>query len=471
MGSNGISVKIDFSYIKTEVIQYMKPEVSAGRVAACEKLKTLFDAGTFAEFGELVTRPDSTMQEGVICGCGAVEGRLVYAYYEDISSLGGAVDTASLRKLKNLYAMAEKNGAPIVSYLSSAGASVAQGGELLAVYGELFADCARLSGDVLQISVVNGVCTGSQAILASMSDFVVAAGDHSLSFAPASVLKAEGGCACSKGISVKCANEAQATATVRKLISMLPSNCEEEVEIAADDVNRVADISVTSGASAAAAAVADFGALIEINPETCECITTYIAAVNGKACGFVAVNSACGAVAFRKAASMVRFCDAFGLPVVTFVNADGFSAANEAKGGDVATAAAEYVSVIANATTAKIAFICGDACGAAYTVFASKALYDVVYALEGSVISVMPPVSAVEFLKNDIIAASSNPKAERAALVEAYKTNEASPSAAAALGLIDAVISPADAVKYIAFAAEMMAGKRVAPSFKKCASK
>ena len=68
MVSNGISVKIDFSYIKTEVIQYMKPEVSAGRVAACEKLKTLFDAGTFAEFGELVTRPDSTMQEGVICG-------------------------------------------------------------------------------------------------------------------------------------------------------------------------------------------------------------------------------------------------------------------------------------------------------------------------------------------------------------------------------------------------------------------
>ncbi|HPE95150.1 MAG TPA: carboxyl transferase domain-containing protein [Bacillota bacterium] len=449
----------------------MKPEENAGSKKACEKLMSLFDAGTFAQFGEYVTRPESDEREGVICGCGAVNGRLVYAFYEDFSSLKGAVDAAHLRKINNLYQLAEKNGAPIVSFLNSAGAAVCEGIGLLSAYGDLFANAARLSGSILQIAVVNGVCTGSQAVYASMNDFVIIAGkDSTFSFAPSSVLKASGA-AKNAPASIICDDEISAVANVRDLISILPSCCDEQVEGDADDVNRAIELSQDASADEAAAAVADFGKLTEINAGCCGCVKTYIATVAGKACGFICLNDNVGEKGLAKASALVKFCDAFSLPIITFVDCAGMSSENEAAGGDIAGAAGKFAAIAADASTAKIAVVCGKAYGAAFTLFASKALYDVVYALDCSVISVMAPESAVEFVKNDVIAASSTPDATRQELIAAWKNSEASPYNAASQGCIDSVIESADILKYVAFSVEMMSSKRVSCADKKHISK
>lgn len=425
------------------------------------KLAAFFDAGTFAEIGKSIKRESGEL-EGVICGYGAIGGRLVYAFAEDHTRLKGAVDIAHIRKIKAVYSLAEKNGSPVVGVFSSAGSAVLEGVSLLDSYGELFAASAKLSGVIPRISVIEGVCSGSLALFAQSSDFVITAGEKSsLSFAPLSVLKSADKSADNGAAAISCANLDEALAAAKALIELLPSNYEEQLELPATDVNRSAIISESSAMTDVITQITDKDSSIELYAQYGADIYTAFAAINGRPIGIVAPKAALTAKGLDKAARIVKFCDAFSLPLLFVVDSEGFDASDEANGADIARAAGILSVEIASSTVAKVSLIKGKAYGAVFTLFASKsASSDITYALPFTTISIMSPESAVEFLMNEKIAASSDPNKTRAELIAEWVSGEASPENAASLGLIDSVIKVEDSVRMLASAFEMMDNKR-----------
>ncbi|OGO93255.1 MAG: hypothetical protein A2Y17_02730 [Clostridiales bacterium GWF2_38_85] len=438
--------------------------------SAINKLNALFDQGTFAELNELIVRPGSDELEGVVCGYGAVEGRLVYAFANDFSRLKGAVDSTHIRKILNLYELAEKNGSPIVAVLNSAGASVLEGISLLDSYGKLFTAASRLSGLVPQISIIEGVCSGSLAIFASCADFIITAGKNStLSYAPLSVLKENGSVdkendfAAGKGsATIKCADIESAFISAKKLLNIIPSNYEEQIELACEDINRTALINETSSVNEIVAQISDAENTVELYSEYGKDVYTVLATINGRPTGIIAPNAALTASGLDKASRLVKFCDAFSIQILLIVNSEGFDTASEVNGADIARVAGIFASEIALASVPVVTLVSGKAYGAVFTLFASKsAAADLVYALPYATISVMPTESAVEFLMNDKLAASKEPVKTREELVNQWNKNNANPIAAAKLGLIDNVINPEETTKIVASAFEMMSNKRV----------
>lgn len=440
-----------------------------------DRIAALFDGGTFVEVGAYFKK-DGEMT-GVICGYGAIGGKLVYAFSQDSDRKKGAFDALAAEKIVSLYAMAMKNGAPVVGMFDSAGAVVSDGASAMSAYGKLLRAVSEASGVIPQIAVISGVCAGMAATVAAMFDLCVTVKDKSQLYvnAPFVVGKeigesesvAENGLA-----SISTADDADAARAVARLVAMLPSNNAEGVvaEEITDDVNRKVNVDGLSG-KALVEAIADMGDVTVIGDAYAREMLTGLCRIGGVTCGVVANDpteqgGAITVAGARKAAKLISFCDAFSIPVLTLVDSVGVEVSREAENAPLAAELGKLAMAYATASTAKITAVCGKAYGAAFTLMGSKALgADMVYALPTSEISVMSPASAVAFLWNDRITEETT----RADLEDEWKATQAAPEAAAADGSIDDVINAVELRQRICAAVYMLMMKAEgAPVRKHC---
>ena len=453
-------------------------------------IASLFDNGTFSELGVYTMRRFSEYNpeghalspEGVICGFGAVDGRLVYVFGQDISRMDGAVDEKHAKKIADLYDMAMKNGAPVVGVFNSAGADVYEGVTALAAYGRIMKKVAEASGRIPQIALVTGPCTGTAALLASMFDFTVTV--QGVPFYVHDAGGSEGNVLASTFIAK---DEKDAARDARVLLAYLPSRASENIlQTATSDSldRRLGKVDFEGDLSRLSRAIADNGITQEITRDFSPEIFTAFAILGGIRCGivgnrFVGEGHKMDAAAAKKAARFVSFCDAFSLPVLTFVDSSGFadmtSRGVSSYASDLATLAFAY----SNAEVPKITVILGAAIGGAFTLLGSKAMgADVVYALETAEISVLSSNAAVAFAWNERVELEDGAKipngdtledtrdlppitTNRDVLEERWRTSLASPAAAACRGEIDDIITVDEMRQRILSSLFMLAGKGV----------
>lgn len=455
--------------------KFINPEISALQTAeqlrlqlamtegaeARNLLAQIFDEGTFIELGAYTKRAFSEYirtekmdeLEGVICGYGAIDGKLTFAFAEDAERLGSAIDDRHAKKITDLYSLAVKNGAPVVGIFNSTGADIFRGASSLAAYGKIIKAVNNASGIIPQIAYVAGKCLGTCATIAAMFDFVVK--EENASFyvnAPdlidAKYARAEKAAKIESAQSDKISftgNNAQCAGFIRALIAFLPENAAvgADVNECTDNLNRMlGDLDFGGNALSMIATLVDNGVYYEIGKATTPVLSTVFATLGGVKCGIVATSfenneGRLTAAAAKKAADFVNFCDAFGIPVVTLVDSYGLAldAANETGFAD---ALSSLAFAYASSENAKVTVICGHAIGASFVLLGSKALgADIVYTTEDSEIGALPADSGVAFAWNRYVTEET----KRETLAAAWKASIASPVAAAATGEIDDIIS------------------------------
>ena len=441
-----------------------------GSLSARERITALFDEGTFTEIGAYTFRrvsesdtktPDEP--ESVICGYGSINDRLVYAFAQDMSRTKGSVSEAAAKKITSVYKLALENGCPVVAVFDSAGAYLPEGVRALAGYASIMKAVSEASGIIPQIAVVAGVCTGANAVIASMFDFVIACEASSISVNPPFVV---GGGKTSdtveSGISALTAKtDSEAIACARALLDYLPSNNEEGTEelSCTDDANRASDLSAylaDGGLTAVVEAVADDAKFLETGAGCAETVKTGFIALGGTSCGVVAADGKISSKAARKAARFISFCDCFSIPVVTLVDTEGFEISGEEEKNPFSSEIGKLAGAYASAKTALVTLVCGKAYGSAFSVLGSKAIgADIVFALDSAKVSALSPASAVALLKNNEINATTS----REDLENSWLENEANIANAAKAGEIDDIIDPAEARQRLASAVNMLSCK------------
>lgn len=445
-----------------------KEEETAGTLDAKGRLERLFDAGTFSQIGAYVRRRNEQSDieadydfESVICGWGAVNGRLVYAFSQDTSRSLGSVSEAHARKICDLYRLAIENGAPVVGIFDSAGAYIPEGVRVMAGYGKIMKAVSSASGVIPQIAIAAGNVSGASAVICGMFDIVIKAEDAALSVNPAFNTDAKG--KADLGVTaIKSVDVAAALATARETLTYLPSNnCEgTPEEISADNVNRTVSIA-SNDAYEIIKAIADNGKFIELYADYARETVGGFVSVGGVSIGVVATNKAenggrLTAESVRKTARLVSLFDSFNIPTVTLVDSVGIDTSVESEASPLAAELAKLAVSYASATAPMITVIVGEAYGSAYTVLGSKSLgADVVYALDSAKIAAMNASAAVAFLMNDSITADVS----RSDLEHQWNEGVATPVEAAASGEIDDIIASDELRVRIGAAVNMLIAK------------
>lgn len=438
-----------------------KQALSSARAAlqgtkACERLSKLFDDGAFTELDAFVTSKNGYAE--VMAAHGSIDGLGVYAFAQNTDAAGGAMSKAQAAKIKKVYELALKTGEPVVALYDSVGGRLDEGTDLLAAYGDVLKYANNLSGVVPQIAVILGSCFGTQALIAAGADVVVMSEKAALSLDTAGA-EASADKNAQKGIvHIVAADEDEALAQTKKLVSMLPSNNLSTACIAYDSISAQQTVTDTMTAAQAAFAIADVDSLVELQAAHAPEAKTALATVNGTTVGLVALDApVLSGHACAKAARFVRFCDAFSMPVLTFVNAERFGCI---KG------AAKLTSAYAEATAAKITVITGNAYGAVYIAAAGTgAAADMTYAWTGASISALAPeAAAVVMLGDDFggqLKGSKDPQADKAKLIADFKATELTAMKAAENGYVDDIFEAAQTRDKLVAALEMLCNKRV----------
>ncbi len=438
---------------RLETLETAQSELSATK--AYKHLQNLFDDGVFTEISALTKSSDSYTE--AVAAYGYVGGVGVYAYAQNSDVAGGAMSKAQAAKIKKVYDLAVKTGVPVVAMYDSLGGRLTEGADLLAGYGELLKNANNLSGVVPQISVVLGSCLGTQALAAVASDILIMTKDAQLSLCP-SGSKASADENAENGTATFVVDDANAAIEkVKTVIAMLPSN---NLEIA--DGLEFSDpetaLTETSSAFDAVLGVVDEDSFVEFNAAYGKGLKVGLATLMGAAVGVVASADKiidCGAA--NKAARFVRFCDAFAIPVISFVDAERFNCLKSAS---------KLTSAYAEATTAKVTVVTGDACGAVYIALAGTgAAADFTYAwICANVSALNPAAEAVIMLGDEYgkkIKEAADPKVAKKAVVEEFKEKNCSAFDAAAKGYIEDIIRPEDTRTKVIASLDILSGKRV----------
>ncbi|MBQ8287628.1 MAG: hypothetical protein IJX76_02515 [Clostridia bacterium] len=420
---------------------------------AYEKLNLLFDEGTFVELGAYLS---DKAYANVVCGYGAVDGALTFAFAQDFDRNKGALGTIESKKICDLYEQAKKCGAPVVGVFASAGAKIEEGAAALAAFGALLKKISDVSGVVPQIAVIDGVCAGLSATAASMFDLVIASEGASYYICPPNVQKNAGAedagtikTAAQNGvIDVVCPDSASAMAQARALVAMIPQNNRQGLAYieAGDDLCRATpEVAGAADAKALLDAVCDNGTYTLLK-ETCASeVAVALASLGSMTAGVIANNAGAALTpkAARKIAQFITFCDNFSIPVVTLVNTTGIDASVDAEAAPDAPEYARLAAAYAGATCAKVTAVVGKAYGAAFTLLGSRSVgADMVLALSTAEISVMEPDAAVQFMYGDEIKGAEDPVSLRAEKKKAWISDVASAEAAARAGEVDDVVAP-----------------------------
>ena len=441
-------------------------------------LALLFDRDTFVETNayvkraitDFITTEQANEFEGVITGYGAIDGKLVFAFVEDSSRMGGVIDERHAKKIADLYSLAIKNGAPVIGIFNSNGTDIFQGTAGLAAYGRIMNSVISASGAIPQIAYVSGKCIGCAAAIAAMFDIVVK--DASASFYVSSP-NLTGNNDAQNCVVAFSGEAAQCAGYIRDVISFIPDNSATGaiVSTCADNLNRkLGELDFSGDALAAISVIADNGVYYELARDYAPELSTVFSTVGGVRCGILAssysVNEGrLSAASARKAAKFISFCNAFSIPLVTLVDSYGLVIDSENESAYFSSELARLAMAYSTADVPKVTVIIGHAIGASFVLLGSKALgADLVYATNDSEIGALPADSGVAFAWNSNISLE-NP---REALVERWKSTVSSPAVAAASGEIDDIISVNELRARICSALLMLVAKgKVEPSDRK----
>ena len=431
------------------------------------KLEAIFDAGTFVELGAYTKRADSqTDFEGVLCGYGAIGGELAFAFVQDSARTKGAFGERHANKIANMYALAVKNGAPVIGVFDSAGAVIYDGAAALAAYGRFMKCVSDASGIIPQIAIIDGVCGGSSAVVASMFDFTVTVKDVSKLYvnAPFVVGKEAGSSdfAAASGIcAYSAANEAEAFEYAKKLVALLPANnASGAFTENGDDMNRSVSIDTESyKAEELVASVADNGAFVRVYADYTKNTVLGFASFGGVTAGVVASNPENKGIldikSARAIAKLVSFCDSFALPVLTLVDSEGLDVSLEAESAAYASELAKLAYAYTSSQNAKLTVVVGKAYGAAFTLLGSKSVgADMALALPTACISVLSPEASVAFVWNSKVGEKSREELEKE-----WKEKCASAAEACDCGQIDDIVAPEELRARICSSLSMLASK------------
>lgn len=424
---------------------------------ARERLSLLFDDGIYSEINSMVKEKDTLT--GVISAYGYVNGNAVYAFSQDKSVNNGAVGTAQADKISKLYELAAKTGTPIVGIHDSNGAFMDGTASSLAAYGKMLGASSVVSGVVPQISVIAGTCAGTAAMLACSSDFVIMTKNSEFFMAPNSSTGSAESAAKSGIASVICDDDKMAIEKARELVNILPVN-----NLAPVPMFEFAENTTVSGTDIKSiiSSVADADSEIEINTEFGAASYTGFVTIGGSTVGIAAAGKSSDKLASddcTKLARFVRTCDAFSIPVVTFVDSQGFADADT-------IAAVKSMTTLANsyseATTVKIAVVTGKAIGPVFAAVAGNSSNsDFTYAYPNAVIAPLEPLTAVEFMWHEKLKGAENLDNARNELASEYEKTLASAETAAENNFIDDIIEPNETRKVLLSALDILSGKRV----------
>lgn len=430
-------------------------------------LAQIFDAGTFIEIGaftkrkfnEVVVDEKENLLEGVICGYGAINGRLAFAFAQDASRMKGAIDANNAKKICELYDLALKNAAPVVAIFNCSGADIFEGAASLAAYGKIMKAVSEASGAIPQMAIINGACIGTFASIAAMFDYVVKVKTSSF-YVTAPELNKSAGAELS-AISDIVDDASSAALHIRAVIDYIPDNASSGISVSecTDDLNRLISDTAADDVRTLIASIADNGRYMELYAGYASEIVTAFTTVGGVNCGIVATDFAVNegritSDGANKTAKLISFCDAFNIPLVNLVDSMGLSI-NE-NGNRYASDLAKLSLAYAQAEIPMVTVTLGHAVGAAFTLLGSKAIgADIAYAIESSEISALSADASVAFAWNNKISLETS----REELENEWKSSLASPVAAASVGEIDDIISTSEIRARICSALLMLAGK------------
>ena len=446
------------------------------RKSAYRRIVSLLDEGTFTETGALITARTTDFNggspkeegDGVITGYGLIEGKPVFVFSEDSSVLGGAMGEMHGKKIVSIYEKASKTGIPVLGLIDSKGLRIREATDGLEAYGAIMKAKAECSGLVPMIDLVFGRAGGCMAVVAGQSDFVLMEKEHGALFVDAPNTLTDGSyCDCeanaeeamSRGDADFIGTEDEIVSFARTLIGLLPQNAKDEaIRECSDDLNRLTgELEGVTDVRAVVSSVADAGSVLETRAGFGTDVCTAFLTLDGVTTGVIGTcGPAVSSDGLRKAADFAEFLDAFGIPLLTLSNADGFLRTKENE-RTILRAAARTANAIAGADVPKVNVILGSTGGAPYLLMNAKGLgADLVYAVQGSSIRVMRPDAASKILGGD----------DLSALAGSFDENQTC-EAAARRGVVDEIVSMSELRKKIVAAMEMLFTKRVSDSGKK----
>lgn len=471
-----------------------------GKLTARERLDLLLDPGSFVEldmlarhrahgFGIENTRP---LTDGVVTGWGTIGGRKVMVFSQDFTVFGGALGEVFAEKIHKVMDLAESVGVPMIGINDGAGARIQEGVVSLASYGGIFHRNVKASGVIPQISVIMGPCAGGAVYSPAMTDFIfMVRGTSHMFITGPDVVKTVtgedvtqeelGGAmthASKSGVAAFVAPDEHACLEqVRYLMSFLPANnledppsfasnddperrCETIVDLIPDAPNKPYDMKKVI------AEVVDDGDFFEVNAMWAMNIVCGFSRIDGHVVGIVGnqpeVLAGCLDIdASEKAARFVRTCDAFNIPLITFVDVPGFLPGTDQEYGGIIRHGAKLLYAYCEATTPRVQIVTRKAYGGAYVVMNSKSIgADLAFAWPSAELAVMGAQGAVNILYRRDLQGSEDPDARRAELVEEYTERFANPYNAAERGYIDDVIDPRETRRVLVRSLELLRSKR-----------
>jgi len=471
-----------------------------GKLTARERLDLLLDEGTFVEQDRFVTHRATDFGladqqfpgDGVVTGYGRIDGRLVYVYSQDFTVFGGSLSETHAQKICKVMDLALRNGAPVIGLSDSGGARIQEGVASLGGYADIFLRNTLVSGVVPQISAVLGPCAGGAVYSPAITDFVFMVRGVSYMFVTGpSVVKTVtheevsfedlGGADVhgeTSGIAHGVfATEPECLAAIRELTGFLPANNLDPAPVGAttdpDDRRNPSLLTVIPDAPATPydmhdviGAVVDQGRFFEIQGGFARNVIVGFARLGGMPVGVIANQPAvlAGVLdinASVKAARFIRFCDAFNIPLVTFVDVPGFLPGTAQEHGGIIRHGSKLLYAYCEATVPKLTVITRKAYGGAYDVMSSKHIRgDLNLAWPTAEIAVMGPRGAAEILFREEIAAAADPARVMQQRIDEYTRTFANPYKAAARGFIDDVIDPRDTRPRLIDGLRMLATKR-----------
>ena len=472
-----------------------------GKMTARERLDELLDPSTFQELepfilqrSDLADDPESRiLGDGVVTGCGKIDGRTVFVYAQDFTANGGSLGEMQSHKICHIMDLAVQNGAPIIGLIDSGGARIQEGIRSLGGYAEIFHRNALYSGVVPQISIIMGPCAGGAAYSPALTDFILMVEKQSYMFITGpNVIKTITGeevdfeslggaqvhLATSGVAALTATNEHDTLALCRALLGYLPGNNVENPPAAAvgDDPFRMdayLDTIVPEEETQPYSMheviqrVVDRESFLELQPAFATSAIIGLARMNGNPVGIVAQepSSMAGVIdidSSDKICRFVRFCDCFNIPLVTFVDSPGFLPGVQQEHRGIIRHGAKVLFAYSEASVPKVSVVTRKAYGGAYIVMSSKYLgTDITYAWPTAEIAVMGAEGAANILHTRRIQNAENPDAERDKVIREYREKYLNPYVAANAGFCDEIILPSETRMKIINALSIIKDKQV----------
>lgn len=468
-----------------------------GKLTARERIELLLDPGSFEEQGKLVSHrgkdfgldKEKYPGDGVVTGYGIIEGRLVYVYAQDFTVFGGSLSETHAEKIVKLLDMAMKNGAPVIGLNDSGGARIQEGVVSLGGYADIFYRNTRASGVIPQISAIMGPCAGGAVYSPAITDFIFMVEQTSFMFVTGpnvvktvtheTVTSEELGGAtthsCKSGVAhFASANEAECIRQIRKLLTYIPQNCEEQTPAIAyngSDENRAQlDLIVPGNPNQpydmhrVISGILD-DEFFEVHKNYAENLIVGFGRLAGKSIGIVANQPAALAGvldihASVKGARFVRFCDCFNIPLLVLEDVPGFLPGTDQEWNGIITHGAKLLFAFAEATVPRITVITRKAYGGAYDVMNSKHIgADLNFAWPTAEIAVMGAKGAAEIIFRKEISEAPDPEARLQEKITEYTDRFANPYLAAERGFVDEVIFPRQTREKLIKAFKMLENK------------